>query len=162
MLLKKKLSFHRMFHICCLSSFFSPGGHLFPRRMANSSVLKTDTLASLGIEIIFAHHDSSACGLHHRVWEKYSTEAFMLTNQLTPNNKVQFCGISKAWEFTRSPWTALPWWMMSSHVTSCRQTASSVQFTTAVVFSLPHWAVSAQQRAVFLPVGCATTFRQQT
>lgn len=32
-------------------------------------MLKTDTLASLGIEIIFAHHDSSACGLH-RVWGK--------------------------------------------------------------------------------------------
>lgn len=28
--------------------------------------------------------------------------------------------------------------VMSLHVTSCRQTASSVQFTTAVVLSLSH------------------------
>lgn len=43
--------------------------------------------------------------------------------------------------------------VMSSHVTSCRQTASSVQFTAAVVLSLSHWAVNTQQLTT-LPARC--------
>lgn len=43
--------------------------------------------------------------------------------------------------------------VMSSHVTSCRQTASSVQFTAAVVLSLSHWVVNTQQLTT-LPARC--------
>lgn len=47
--------------------------------------------------------------------------------------------------------------VMSRHVTSCRQTASSGQFTTAVVLSQSHGAVNIQQPAT-LPVCCGNIF----
>lgn len=68
--------------------------------------------------------------------------------------------LPKSREFMRSTLDSSPP-VMSSHVTSCRRTASSVQFTTAVVFSLPPPSCQCAAEQPFCPC-VATTFHPQT